>query len=123
MHRHLRRQQRIERVEGAGGFDGATRPRYEGLVFGGVQRCLRDAQLAGAVIEFGTVPVDESIDALRADRWLRFGATAQDAARVAPIRTAIVEAFCPSDARWRSAVVDHALETQRSALAGVAAWR
>lgn len=112
-----------ERIEGAGGFDGAKRPRYEGLVFRGVQRRLRDAQLAGAVIEFGTVPVGASIDALRADRWLRFGATADDAARARPIRSAIVEAFCPSDPGWRSAVVGHALDIQRSVLAGVAAWR
>lgn len=112
-----------ERVEGAGGFDGANRPRYEGLVFGGVQRRLSDARFAGAVIEFGTVPVGESIDALRADRWLRFGAEADNAARVEPIRRAIVEAFCPSDPQWRSSVVRHALDIQRSALAGVSAWR
>ena len=57
-----------ERIESADGFGGAARPRYSGLIFYGVQRLVAPAEMAGAVIEFGTLPVDEAFDQLRIDR-------------------------------------------------------
>jgi hypothetical protein len=111
-----------ERIETADGFGGAERPRYSGLIFYGVQRLVAPAEMAGAVIEFGTLPVDEAFDQLRIDRWLKFGRRPDDAALLAALHRGVRDAFTPPDAAWRRGVVTHALEIQLQALAGVAAW-
>jgi len=107
------------RLEDQGGFGGGVRPEYTGLVFHGLQRFLAPAEMAGAVIEFGTGPIDNMFDWLRIDRWVRFGA--DDGQREAR-RQGVRDAFCPPDPAWRSGVIASAREIQRMALKGVAAW-
>jgi len=107
------------RLEDQQGFGGGARPSYSGLVFHGLQQFLAPAQLAGAVIEFGTGPIDAMFDWLRVDRWVRFGI---DDGQRAVRRQGVRDAFCPPDPAWRAGVIASAREIQRSALAGVAAW-
>ncbi len=111
-----------ERIESAGGYDGAKRPTYSGLIFHGVQRLVAPAEMAGAVIEFGTLPVAEAYEQLRIDRWLKFGRPSGDEARRAALRRGVRDAFTPTDAAWRRGVVEHATRIQQQALAGMAAW-
>ena len=111
-----------ERVENEEGFEGGKRPAYNGLVFYGVRDAVKPARMTGAVIEFGTLPIKETFNQLRADRWLKFGKTPTDARALEPVRKRVMEAFIPSDPQWRDRVVDHARQIQLQALAGVGSW-
>jgi Protein of unknown function (DUF2817) len=103
-----------------GGFNGASRPKYTGLVFHGVRQFIAPAVLAGAVIEFGTGPIATMFDWLRADRWLRMGTTPDDADFRGRLRQALQDAYCPRLNSWREGVLDHSLAIHRAALKGVA---
>lgn len=109
-------------VESGGGFEGANRPRYEGLLFHGVQRFVAPAELTGAVIEFGTRSRDDMRLALQADRQLKFDRTLTDGQRAA-LREQVLEAFSPSSPAWQQRVLGHAIALQQQALQGCIDWR
>jgi hypothetical protein len=112
-----------DRIETSDGYNGAQRPSYNGLIFYGAQRFVAPAELTGAVIEFGTLPVNEAFDQLRVDRWLKFGDTRKDdPAALAALRRGVRDAFTPPDPAWRRGVVAHAVAIQLQGLAGLAAW-
>ena len=87
-----------------------------------MQRLVAPAEMTGAVIEFGTLPVAEAFEQLRVDRWLKFGDTPDDPRRLARLRSGVGDAFTPPDPAWRRGVVGHAIEIQLQGLAGLAAW-
>lgn len=111
-----------EQVETRGGFGGAARPKYTGLLFHGVQRYAAQAEVTGAVIEFGTVDMDDARRALQADRWLRFGHAAATDSRRAALREQVREAFSPQSLAWQRSVLGHAIGIQHATLAGLADW-
>jgi hypothetical protein len=103
--------------------EGEERPSYTGLVYQGIERMLGHAEVAGGVIEFGTRPVDDMVEALRLDRWLRFAAPGarSDQPREA-LRRDLLEAYCPSEETWRSRILAHAARLHRGTLDGLIAW-
>ena len=111
-----------DNVETSGGFEGASRPRYSGLLFHGVQRYAAPAEVTGAVIEFGTRSRDEMRLALQADHRLKFGGALADAQR-AELREQVLDAFSPSSPQWQRQVLGHAIAIQRQALQGCIEWR
>lgn len=111
-----------EHVETRGGFGGAARPKYTGLLFHGVQRYAAQADVTGAVIEFGTVGMDDARRALQADLWLRFGGVATTDPRRAALREQVREAFSPQSLAWQQSVLGHAIGIQHATLAGMADW-
>jgi len=111
-----------DRVDTKEGFDGAERPKYSGLVFNGVEGFVAPAAMVGAVIEFGTLPMAESFDQLRIDRWLKFGTRPNDPPRLAALRRGVRDSFTPPDPVWRRSIVAHARKIQQQALDGLAAW-
>lgn len=112
-----------ERIDNRAGFAGADRPKYSGLVFNGVEGFAAPAEMTGAVIEFGTLPLDEAYDQLRIDRWLKFGNTSGESPeRLADMRRGVRDGFTPPDPEWRRRVVAHATEIQLAGLRGLAAW-
>lgn len=111
-----------DQVETSGGFGGASRPRYTGLVFHGVQRYAKQAEVTGAVIEFGTVGMDEARRALQADRYLRFGDGQASAATRSVLREQVIEAFSPQSIAWQRSVLGHAIGIQHATLAGLSRW-
>ncbi|MGB3277373.1 MAG: DUF2817 domain-containing protein [Castellaniella sp.] len=108
-------------VETRGGFNGAARPRYSGLVFQGMREFCEQAEFAGAVIEFGTTPPDATIAGLQLDNRLRFDAELGDAQRAALLEQAM-ESFCPQDPQWRLDVMQEGLAIARRAFDGLCAW-
>jgi hypothetical protein len=112
-----------DQVETQGGFGGAARPKYTGLLFHGVQRYAAQADVTGAVIEFGTVGMDEARQALQADRYLRFGEGAATDPRRAALREQVLEAFSPLSLDWKRSVLGHAIGIHRATLEGLAGWR
>lgn len=109
-------------IENLGGFDGAERPKYTGLLFDGIRRFASPAEVTGAVIEFGTLPLKEVYAALHADRKLQGGKVTDPQERRA-LTHQILEAFCPSSSEWKTQTLKHALHIQRQALNGLKQWR
>jgi succinylglutamate desuccinylase len=103
-------------VETRAGFGGATRPNYTGLLFHGVERFAPHAELTGAVIEFGTVGMDEARRALQADRYLRFAVDEPSSSLRDKLRFQVLEAFSPPSADWKRSVLGHAMGIQQATL-------
>ena len=110
-----------ERVETKAGFDGSARPDYQGLLFQGVQRYARQADIVGAVIEFGTLSSLETRRALQGDTYMK---THPDLPQdtVQALRAQLLEAFCPSSLDWKRSVLAHAMQIQDQVLEGVRTW-
>lgn len=111
-----------ERVETKGGFEGAGRPKYSGLLFHGVQRFAPAAEVTGAVIEFGTRSRAEMQYALQIDHCLRFDANLP-VSQHAALREQLQDAFSPFSPAWQRSVLGHAIEIQQQALQGAMGWR
>jgi hypothetical protein len=62
-----------------------------------------DQELTAITLEFGTLPGNEVLDALRADNWLHLQAGPDEATRK-NIKDQIRQAFYPSACDWRNAV-------------------
>ena len=78
------------------------------------------AQYTGIAMEYGTLPLLEVLDAMRADQWLELHPeTPADAA--APIKQRMRDAFYTDTPVWKQQVVDQATDAARQALAGLAA--
>lgn len=109
-------------LENPDGFDGSARPQYTGLLFEGVSRFVAPAQLTGAVIEFGTVPLDQLQQALQADQRLHNGCLIDPVERQA-LLAQVTQAFSPDSVRWQQSALSHAIAIQQQALTGLSAWK
>ena len=109
-------------IENSAGFDGSARPQYTGLLFQGVSRFVAPAQLTGAVVEFGTVPLDKLQQALHADQRLHGGGVTDPIERQA-LLAQVTQAFSPEAVRWQQSSLSHAVAIQQQALDGLIAWR
>jgi hypothetical protein len=70
-------------------------------------------------LEYGTLPVNDVLEAIRADNWLHLhGDIASDDSR--RIKTRMRDAFAPADAAWREAVWTRAEEVLRKTAFGLA---
>lgn len=111
-----------ENIETQGGFDGAQRPNYSGLVFHGVQKFAAPADVTGAVIEFGTKERRIMRRALQIDQYLKFGGPVPDGQRAA-MREELLDAFAPLSLEWKRSVLGHAIRIQNQALQGLQSWK
>ena len=71
-------------------------------------------------LEFGTVPLPQMFEAVRADHWLHRHPDA-DARLAAQIRQGIRDAFYPDDDGWRDAVWQQGLQVAEQAIGGLQA--
>jgi hypothetical protein len=78
------------------------------------------AEYTGIALEYGTVPVTEVLDALRADQWLENHPEAGAAQRAA-IKRQVRDAFYTDTDAWKQAILAQGLEAARQAVAGLAA--
>ncbi len=111
-----------ESIEATNGFGGSQRPDYQGLLFYGVQGFLDSAEMAGAVIEFGTKTQKEMDESVRIDRWIRFGDHNEKPEQKNENHKLVKEAFCPDQQSWRDSVIGYAQTIQVSALKGLSQW-
>jgi hypothetical protein len=77
------------------------------------------AEYTGIALEYGTVPVMDVLDALRADQWLENHPEAGEAQRDA-IKRRMREAFYTDTDAWKEAVLAQAFEAARQAVNGLA---
>lgn len=100
---------------------GRKRPNYKGLVFHGVEQFLPRAEMAGAVIEFGTRGSPAMYEALRLDRWLRFETDRWSPDNKDKLED-LFDAFCPRAQAWREGVLKTSLPVMRAMCEGLAEW-
>lgn len=78
------------------------------------------AEYTGIALEYGTRPLDEVVQALRADQWLENHPEAPAEMREA-IKRQVRDAFYTDDDAWKQRVVEQGLEAARQAVAGLRA--
>ena len=110
-----------DQVETKAGYDGAKRPAYQGLLFYGVQRFASQAEVTGAVIEFGTLPLDRMRKTMAIEYRLKFAGEIPVEERKA-LEVELREAFSPSSPAWQASVLGHAIEIQHQTIAGLDDW-
>jgi hypothetical protein len=85
----------------------------------GVLRSLPQAEVTGVTLEYGTVPLKDVLDAVRADNWLHVhGDLRTKTAR--EIKAQIRGAFYPDKDDWKRMVFERSVDVLRRALAGLA---
>lgn len=92
--------------------------RVHGHTTEGYARGLPQARLTAIVLEFGTVPPEQSLPAMLEDHWLAMhGDPASEQGRA--LRQRLLEAHYPRDADWREAVWQRTHQVVRQALRGL----
>jgi hypothetical protein len=91
-----------------------------GLMWSAAEQECAQAEYTGIALEYGTVPMTETVDALRGDHWLENHPEA-DAAQAAAIKRRIRDAFYTDSDEWKQRIVEQALTAARQAVRGLAA--
>jgi hypothetical protein len=89
-----------------------------GLMFNVVYDECPQARYTGIALEYGTLPLMETLQALRAEQWLENHPEAPEAQR-AQIKQQMRDAFYVDDDGWRRRIVEQGLEAARQAVAGL----
>jgi hypothetical protein len=89
-----------------------------GLMFQAAYDECPQAQYTGIALEYGTLPVREVVDALRAEQWLENHPEAPQAQQ-REIKQRMRDAFYVDDDDWRRRVVDQGREAAFQAVAGL----
>ena len=101
----------------------ATGDSVSAVVHGDMAVALReglgDAALTPIALEYGTLPVDQVLDALRGDNWLYLHGD-PESPQGRTIKRDIRDAFYGDDDEWKSMIWDRAVELVRGACTGLA---
>jgi len=101
-------------------YDGSsTSAPLTGLMWLAAYQECAQAEYTGVALEFGTLPIEQMLDALRADQWLA-NHPESGAAQRAAIKQQVRDAFYIDDADWQQQVVDQGLQVARQAVSGLA---
>ena len=96
----------------------STSAELSGVNLQGISAALPHAAVTGIALEYGTLPVDDVILALRADNWLhQHGDPASAKGR--EIKAQIRDAFYQDADDWKEMVWERGIETQNLALKGL----
>ena len=90
-----------------------------GLMWTGVYQECPQAEYTGIAMEYGTVPVPEVINSLRADQWMQSHPEAPADARAA-VKQRIRDAFYTDTPEWKRRIVEQAREAALQAVSGLA---
>ncbi|MCU0762219.1 MAG: M14 family metallopeptidase [Hydrogenophaga sp.] len=102
-------------------YDGSsTSARLTGLMWSAMPQECPQAVYTGIALEYGTVPITEVVDALRADHWLQLHPQASDELRRA-IKHRVMAAFYVDTDEWRGQIVAQARQALFQAVDGLAA--
>jgi len=84
----------------------------------GVQRGLPQAEITAITLEYGTVPVKDVLDAVRADNWLHAHGDLR-ARQARDIKAQIRTAFYPEADDWKGMVFERSVDVLRRAVGGL----
>jgi len=90
-----------------------------GLMWAAVPQECPQAEYTGIALEYGTVPITDVLDALRADQWAENHPQAQAAQR-AQIKRQVRDAFYTDTDAWKLQVLAQGVEAAHQAVAGLA---
>jgi hypothetical protein len=103
-------------------YDGSsTSALLSGLMFNAAEQECAQAEHTGIALEYGTVPMTEVTEALRADHWLAAHPEKADAALRTATRQRMRDAFYTDTSVWKAQVVAQALEAVQQGIAGLSA--
>jgi hypothetical protein len=104
-------------------YDGSSSSAFlTGMMCGAVYEECPQAEYTGIALEYGTLPVLETFQALRAEQWLRRHPEAPRELAEA-IRRQVFQAFYTDTDAWREQVVEQAREAMLQAVEGLAGQR
>ncbi|MBX3605472.1 MAG: M14 family metallopeptidase [Piscinibacter sp.] len=89
-----------------------------GLMWNAAYEECPQAEYTGIALEFGTVPLAQTLEALRAEQWLENHPEVDDTRR-ASIKRQLREAFYVETPAWQQAVLAQSLEVAAQALKGL----
>lgn len=102
-------------------YDGSSSSaRLTGLMFNAAYEECPQAEYTAIAMEYGTVPVQDVIDALRADHWL-YKHPKADADLARRIKQQILDAFYVDTDAWRGQVIAQARQAMFQGVAGLVA--
>jgi hypothetical protein len=102
-------------------YDGSSASALlNGLLFFSFHELCPQSEYTGMALEYGTLPVNEVMHALRADQWLHNHPQAGAEQRAA-IKQQMRDAFYVDTPRWRQQILEQGLEAAGQAVAGLAA--
>ena len=102
-------------------YDGSSTSAYlTGLMWMSASEECPTAEYTGLAMEYGTLPMPEVTQALRAEHWLHQHPEAP-AALAAQIKQQLLDAFYTDTPAWRLAIVAQALDAMHQALQGLRA--
>ena len=102
-------------------YDGSSTSAFlTGMLFNAAYEECPQAEYTGIALEYGTVPVLQSLHALRGEQWLRRHPDAQPAVAAA-IRQGMKQAFYTDTDAWREQILAQAREALAQGIAGLAA--
>jgi hypothetical protein len=90
-----------------------------GDTLSGIERAMPRVTVSGITLEYGTLPVKEMIDAVRADNWLHVHGRL-DSAEGRAIKQEIRVAFYPDKEDWKRMVWERGADVTRRMLKGLA---
>jgi hypothetical protein len=100
-------------------YDGSsTSARLTGLMWNSAPQECPQAEHTGIALEYGTVPLPQMLDALRAEQWLEnHPETDADTARA--IKRQMRDAFYTDADAWKQRIVEQGVQAARQAVAGL----
>ncbi|HEY8359869.1 MAG TPA: M14 family metallopeptidase [Ramlibacter sp.] len=102
-------------------YDGSSSSAFlTGLMWTAIYDECPQAEYTGMALEYGTVPVLQTLQALRGEQWLNAHPEAP-AEQAAEIRQAMRDAFYTDTDAWRSQILEQARESLFQAVDGLAA--
>lgn len=96
----------------------AESPRLTGTMWTAVGQECAQAEYTGIALEFGTQPLEQVLDALRAEQWLE-NHPETPAARRTQIKRQLRDAFYVDTDAWKARVVAQGMEAAYQAIAGL----
>ncbi len=100
-------------------YDGTSASaQLTGLMWLGARQECPQAEHTGIALEYGTLPIDQVIDALRADQWLENHPDAPESQRK-QIKRQIRDAFYTDTDAWKKRVIEQGVESAYEAVAGL----
>lgn len=101
-------------------YDGSsTSAQLTGLLFNAAYELCPQAEYTGIALEYGTLPMDDVMQALRGDQWLYSHPDAPPALR-ASLKQAVRDAFYVDTPAWKQRIVEQGVEAAQQAVAGLA---
>lgn len=101
-------------------YDGSSASALlSGLMWMGAYQECPQAEYTGIAMEYGTVPVAEVVNSLRAEQWMQLHPEATAAQRAA-VKTRFRDAFYTDTPQWKQQIVAQGVQAAMQAVAGLA---